>query len=126
MSTSGGRARYLEYLAHAVSDGNSLAIHWWRVFEQLRPHEQTIIAFEDVCVASGVLSSDLVGLIVATAMKHGADVADIAASMELPSVVHQLAKSAKRIGVSTRPSRSGTGPCSFRAGSSRRSPRAPP
>lgn len=94
----GGRTRYLEYLAHAVRDGNQVAIQWWSVFEHLAPYQQEDVPFDDVCVAAGVSPSDLMGVIVSTGMKHEMEVSDIAASALLPGVVHQMAKSARRIG----------------------------
>lgn len=94
----GGRAAYLEYIAWAVADGNTVARAWFGVFQMLPPHLQQIVAIEDVCVAAGVPISELTGIVVASSMRHGADAADIMASTMLPSVVHQLAKSAKRIG----------------------------
>lgn len=94
----GGRSAYLEYIAWAVADGNPLAHQWFSVFQALTVSLQQTVAVEDVCVASQVPVSELTGIVVAASMRHGADAADITAASMLPSVVHQLGKSAKRIG----------------------------
>ena len=94
----GGRARFVEFVQMAVLNGDLLAQKWWLVYADLLPAERATVSFDDVCAASGVAPKDLMALVVSTAMEYGTDVGNLVAAALHPAVVHQAAKSAKRIG----------------------------
>ncbi len=74
------------------------ALAWWKVYQDLLPTQQKAVELDDVCEASGVTPDRLMAVVVSTAMRFGADVADFTASAMLPNLVARTGKSAMRIG----------------------------
>lgn len=93
----GGRLAFLEYVKLAVLEGNTHAICWWTTFEECPLTQQLKVSFDDICAASGVKPSELMGAVVEIAMTHAVDVGNLVAALNHPSVVSALARSSKRI-----------------------------
>lgn len=94
----GGRDAFLGFIRRAYQNGDPDALKFWVVYSDLRPQTQKKIDLDAVCEASGVKPDTIMAVVVSTAMRFGADVADLVASATLPAVVRQTAKSALRIG----------------------------
>lgn len=93
----GGRPRFVEYVQFAALNDNEIARAWLFVYDDLMPSERVIVSFDDVCAASGVKPSDLMALVVTTAMEYGIDVGNLVAAAGHPEVVAAGVESAKRI-----------------------------
>lgn len=94
----GGRDRFIEYVQLAVLNNHPAACAWYKVFAELTPYERSLVSFDDVCAGSGVRPADLMSVVVSCAMEMGRDVGNLIAATLHPEIVHQAAKSAKRIG----------------------------
>lgn len=94
----GGRDAFLGYIQRAARNGDPDATKFWDVFVDLRPLTQQRIDLDAVAEASGVPPDTLVAVAVSTAMRLGADAADLFAAATQPMVVRQTVKSAMRIG----------------------------
>lgn len=94
----GGRETFLGYVLRAHRNGDPDAGKFWFVYSDLKPTTQKRIDLDAVCEASGVTPDTLMAVVVSTAMRFGADVADMMAAVHLPAIVRQTHKSALRIG----------------------------
>lgn len=94
----GGREQFIEFVQMAALNGVECVKKWWLVYADLTPGERARVSFDDVCVASGVRPSELMANVVAVAMEFSTDVGNLVAAATHPAIVHQAAKSAKRIG----------------------------
>lgn len=94
----GGRQRFIEFVQMAMQNGNPHAESFLVVFADLTPGDRMKVSFDDVCAAAGVRPADLMSAVVACAMEYGTDVGNLVAAAMHPTIVHQSAKSAKRIG----------------------------
>lgn len=94
----GGRARFIEFVQYAVLNELPAAQAFYFVYCDLLPAERARVSFDDVCAAAGVRPDVLMAEIVSTAMQFGQDVGNLVAAATKPTIMHQLTKSAKRIG----------------------------
>jgi len=94
---NGGRERFVEYVQLAVLNNEPIPCRWWAVYADLSPYYRSIVSFDDVCAASGVMPSELVPILVGTAMRLDMDVGNLVASAMHPQVVAAHAASAVRI-----------------------------
>jgi hypothetical protein len=94
----GGRPRFIALVQQAMLNRIACAEKWWLVYAELTANERAIVSFDDVCAASGVRPSELMANVVAVAMEFEQDVGNLVAATTHPAIVHQAAKSAKRIG----------------------------
>lgn len=94
----GGRTTALAYIQRAARNRDPDAQAWWKIFADLLPSHQKHVDFDDVCEASGVTPDRLMAVVVSTAMRAGADAADMVAATMQPSIVRQTVRSALRIG----------------------------
>lgn len=93
----GGRERFVEYVQFAALNDHEIAKQWIFVYDDLLPSERRVVSFDDVCAASGVKPSDLMALVVSTAMEYGIDVGNLVAAAGHPEVVGKAVESALRI-----------------------------
>lgn len=93
----GGRERFVEFVQMAVLNRMEVAQQWWAVYADLLPNERRKVSFDDVCAAAGIKPSELMSVVVSTAMEFGQDVGNLVAATMHPKVTAQLAKSAERI-----------------------------
>jgi hypothetical protein len=91
---NGGRQRFLDLISLAVQSGDPTAGHWWALFAMLKPWEQRIISFDDVCAASGVHPSDLLGAMVLHAHRAGENVTILVTLAMDPIIVAKIRESA--------------------------------
>ncbi len=94
----GGRDACLAYLQRAARNGDPDAIRFWDTFLDLLPVDQDRVALDDICEACGVAPDRILAILVSTAHRFGADLADLIAGATYPQIVHQTVKSATRIG----------------------------
>lgn len=94
----GGRNTFLGYIQRAARNGDPDAMKFWSVYIDLRPITQKRIDLDAVCEGAGVAPDAIVAVAVSTAMRLGADTADLVAAAAQPMVVRQTVKSAMRIG----------------------------
>ena len=94
----GGRDAFIEFVQIAVQNRNETAIKWWAVFAELPPYPRSIVSLDDVCAASGVKPSDLMPVVVSTAMTLGMDVGNLVAAAMHPKVIAAHVRSAAHIG----------------------------
>lgn len=95
---AGGRKTFLEFVQLAMQEGNAPAQEFWNVFMDLTPNERAKVSLDDVCWASGVQPSDLMGAIVTSAMEFGRDMGNFVAAAMHPQVVRKHIDSAMDIG----------------------------
>jgi hypothetical protein len=93
----GGRDRFVEYVQFAALNTHDIAKKWLFVYDDLLLSEQRIVSFDDVCAAAGVKPSELMALVVSTAMEYGIDVGNLVAAAGHPEVVAKSVESASRI-----------------------------
>lgn len=94
----GGRAEFLEGVSRAMLEQLPAATNWWMVYAKLLPSHRLTVSFDDVCIAAGVRPSQLMAEVISCTMEFGQDVGQLTSAAMHPVLVHQLAKSAKRIG----------------------------
>lgn len=94
----GGRDTFLDGIELAAAEGRAHAMHFMRAWLDLPEAIRETVALENVCVACGVHVSELVAVVTDSLAAHMRAAAELVANSVLPSVVHQLGKSAKRIG----------------------------
>lgn len=94
----GGRARFIEFVQQAALNGATDAKMWLAVYADLKRSEREAVSFDDVCAGAGVRPSDLMSTVVSTAMELHTDIGNLVAAALKPKVIHQLGKSALRIG----------------------------
>jgi len=94
----GGRERFIEFVQLAALNRLPVVLSWWGVYRDLTPAERAKVSYDDICAAAQVRPSDFIGAVVACAVEYGQDVGNLVAAVAHPVVVHQAAKSAKRIG----------------------------
>lgn len=88
----------MDYVATAVADANPVAQKFYAEYQALPYGVRSNLPIEHICIACGISVSDLTGAVVATAMRQGHDASELTAKTLLPTVVHQLGRSAQRIG----------------------------
>lgn len=93
----GGRDRFVQFVQYAALDNHPAAVAWFAVYADLTPTERDLVSFDDICVAAGVRPSDLMSLVVKTAMEYGRDVGNLVAAATHPKIVAKAAESAQRI-----------------------------
>lgn len=93
----GGRERFVEYVQFAAVNDHEIAKQWIFVYDDLLPSERQIVSFDDVCLAAGVKATELMALVVSTAMEYGIDVGNLVAAAGHPEVVAKAVESASRI-----------------------------
>ena len=91
-----GRGRCVSYIQLAAQSGSIDAQKWMTAYRSLKPYEQKLVAFEDICLATGVKASVLMGLMVSAATAHGMETSNLLAATLQPRVVQALATSAVR------------------------------
>ncbi len=94
----GGRTRFIEYVNYAALNGIECAIKFWHVYADLSPNQRSQVSLDDIAWGAGVQPAELMGQVVATAMRHSIEVGNLVAATMHPDIVRQAAKSAKRIG----------------------------
>jgi hypothetical protein len=94
----GGRDAFIEWVQLAVQNRNEVAIKWWAVYAELPPYPRSIVSLDDVCAASGVKPSELMPVVVSTAMAIGMDVGNLVAAAMHPKVVAAHIRSAAHVG----------------------------
>ena len=94
----GGRQTFIGLVQRAARNGDKEALAWWNLYQDLMPVDQKHVELDLVCEASGVTPDRLMAVVVSTAMRAGADAAELVAATTYPSVVRQTVKSALRIG----------------------------
>lgn len=94
----GGRETFIALVQRGARNGDKEALAWWGVYQDLMPVDQKHVELDLVCEASGVSPDRLMAVVVSTAMRAGADAAELVAATTYPSVVRQTVKSALRIG----------------------------
>jgi hypothetical protein len=94
----GGRETCLAYIQRASRNHDPDAAAFWNVFMDLLPIDQDRVDLDDVCEAAGVAPDRIMAVVVSTAMRAGADLADVIAAATYPTTVYQTIKSAHRIG----------------------------
>ncbi len=94
----GGRTRFIEYVNYAALNGVECAMKFWHVYADLNVTDRIRASLDDIAWAAGVQPAELMGQVVATAMRHSIEVGNLVAATMHPDIVRQAAKSAKRIG----------------------------
>lgn len=94
----GGRNTVIGLVQRAMRNNDPDATAWWNVYCDLLPTDQRHVDLDVVCEAAGIAPDRLMAVVVSTAMRAGADAAELVAATTLPTLIHQTAKSAKRIG----------------------------
>lgn len=94
----GGRKTVIGLIYRAVLNHDPDAKAWWNIYAELLPADQDRVDLDVICEHSGVAPDRLMAVVVSTAMRFGADAADLVAATTQPLLIHQTAKSAMRIG----------------------------
>ena len=92
-----GRLYVLSTIERAYRNGDPDAALWWNTYMDLMPVDRDKVDLDAVCEAAGVAPDRLMGIVVSTAMRMGADMADLVAAASQPQVVQKTVESALRI-----------------------------
>lgn len=94
----GGRNEFLALVQRAYRNHDADAKAWWETFMDLLPADQKHVDLDLICEASGVAPDRLMAIVVSTAMRAGADAAELVAATSYPRLIRQTNRSAMRIG----------------------------
>lgn len=93
-----GRQRFLEAVLLAAQNGDTNAVAFWRIWEDLAEADKRIVPFDEVALLAGVQAHELMSAAVQAAMLLGARTSEMVYATMQPKVVRQMMKSAMRIG----------------------------
>lgn len=94
----GGRDAFVRYVQYALLRESAPARAWWAIYDALSEDERAVVNFDDICLAAQIDVQAFMRDVVAAATAFGHDAAALIAASHHATVVHQTAKSAKRIG----------------------------